>query len=85
MIEFSINDKIKKMFEDNKMDMLKLTDFLVILKKLNTELLNLIAKKKIIKESLGISQVSPKTFSKKKQNIIITEEQLEKLLEKLKK
>ena len=41
--------------------------------------------KKLIKEALGISQVSPKTFSKKKQNIIITEEQLEKLLEKLKK
>jgi hypothetical protein len=42
-------------------------------------------KKKLIKESLGDYQKSPKTFSQKKQNIIITEKQLEKLLEKLNK
>jgi hypothetical protein len=40
--------------------------------------------KKLIKESLGYKE-GKKTFSKKKQNIIITESQLEKLLEKLKK
>jgi len=42
-------------------------------------------KKKIIKESIGIKQPSIETFSIKKQNIIITESQLEKLLEKLQK
>ena len=42
-------------------------------------------KKKLIKESLNITVVSPKTFSEKKQNIIITEKQLETLLEKLNK
>jgi hypothetical protein len=41
--------------------------------------------KKLIKESLGYSQKGKKTFSDKKQNIIITESQLEKLLEKLQK
>ena len=41
--------------------------------------------KKLIKESLGYTQQVKKTFSNKKQNIIITESQLEKLLEKLKK
>ena len=41
--------------------------------------------KKLIKESLGYNQEGQKTFSDKKQNIIITEAQLEKLLEKLKK
>lgn len=41
--------------------------------------------KKIIKESIGDIQKGPKTFSEKKQNIVITEKQLEKLLEKLKK
>ena len=41
--------------------------------------------KKLIKESLGYNQQGKKTFSNKKQNIIITEAQLEKLLEKLKK
>jgi hypothetical protein len=41
--------------------------------------------KKLIKESLGDKQVSPKTFSQKKQNIILTESQLEKLLLKLQK
>jgi hypothetical protein len=40
-------------------------------------------KKKLIKESLGIDKTSPKTFSEKKQNIVLTEKQLEKLLEKL--
>ncbi len=42
-------------------------------------------KKKIIKESVGIKQPNIETFSIKKQNIIITESQLEKLLEKLQK
>lgn len=36
--------------------------------------------KKLIKESIGDKQKSPKTFSEKKQNIIITEKQLENLL-----
>jgi len=39
--------------------------------------------KKLIKESIGDFKSSPKTFSKKKQNIVITESQLEKILEKL--
>ena len=41
--------------------------------------------KKLIKESLGYTEPGKKTFSNKKQNIVITESQLEKLLEKLKK
>lgn len=41
--------------------------------------------KKLIKESVGINKNDPQTFSSKKQNIVITESQLEKLLEKLKK
>ena len=41
--------------------------------------------KKIIKESLGYNTKGEQTFADKKQNIIITEAQLEKLLEKLKK
>ena len=41
--------------------------------------------KKLIKETVGDNSFNLKTFSKKKQNIIITEEQLEKLLSKLKK
>lgn len=41
--------------------------------------------KKLIKESIGDVKKGPKTFSEKKQNIIITEKQLEKLLEKIKK
>ena len=41
--------------------------------------------KKLIKESLEIKEKNKKTFSNKKQNIILTEEQLEKLLLKLKK
>jgi hypothetical protein len=41
--------------------------------------------KKLIKESLGYKTEGKKTFSEKKQNIVITEAQLEKLLEKLKK
>ena len=41
--------------------------------------------KKLIKESLGYNTEGKKTFADKKQNIIITEAQLEKLLEKLKK
>jgi hypothetical protein len=39
----------------------------------------------LIKESVGINKNDPQTFSSKKQNIVITESQLEKLLEKLKK
>lgn len=39
--------------------------------------------KKLIKETVGDFKSSPKTFSKKKQNIVITESQLEKILEKL--
>jgi hypothetical protein len=34
---------------------------------------------------VGINKNDPQTFSVKKQNIVITESQLEKLLEKLKK
>ena len=41
--------------------------------------------KKLINESLNIDISSKKTFSNKKQNIILTESQLEKLLLKLKK
>jgi len=41
--------------------------------------------KKLIKESIGDSTKTPKTFSQKKQNIILTESQLEKLLLKLQK
>ncbi len=41
--------------------------------------------KKIIKEMLSIEKREPQTFSEKKQNIVITEKQLEKLLEKLNK
>ena len=41
--------------------------------------------KKLIKESLGYTNPVKKTFSIKKKNIIITESQLEKLLEKFKK
>jgi hypothetical protein len=41
--------------------------------------------KKIIKEAFNIKEGSKKTFSNKKQNIIITESQLEILLEKLNK
>jgi hypothetical protein len=41
--------------------------------------------KKIIKESLGDSSSSKNTYSSKKQNIVITENQLERLLIKLKK
>jgi regulator of extracellular matrix RemA (YlzA/DUF370 family) len=42
-------------------------------------------KKKIIKESVGNKEWSDKTYSQKKQNVILTESQLEKLLEKLQK
>jgi hypothetical protein len=42
-------------------------------------------KKKIIKETVGIQDVSIKNFGNKKQHIVITESQLEKLLEKLQK
>ena len=41
--------------------------------------------KKIIKESHGYTNTGKKTFSNKKQNIVLTESQLEKLLEILKK
>lgn len=41
--------------------------------------------KKLIKESLGYQTQGKKTFANKKQNIVLTESQLEKLLEKLKK
>jgi len=41
--------------------------------------------KKIIKESLDIKEMSKKTFSSKKQNIILTEQQLETLLKKFSK
>ena len=41
--------------------------------------------KKLIKESLGYTTKGKQNFADKKQNIIITETQLEKLLEKLKK
>jgi hypothetical protein len=41
--------------------------------------------KKLIKETLNIESDSKKTFSEKKQNIIITEKQLEYILTKLKK
>lgn len=41
--------------------------------------------KKLIKESLNLESDSKKTFSEKKQNIIITEKQLDYILTKLKK
>ena len=41
--------------------------------------------KKLIKESLGYKNEVKKSNSEKKQNIIITEKQLEKLLEYYKK
>lgn len=41
--------------------------------------------KKLINESLGYNISGKKTFSDKKQNIILTESQLEKLLVKLKR
>jgi hypothetical protein len=41
--------------------------------------------KKLIKESVGVNKKEQQTFSSKKQNIVITESQLEKLLEILKK
>jgi hypothetical protein len=41
--------------------------------------------KKIIKETFNIKEGGKKTFSNKKQNIIITESQLEALLVKLNK
>jgi hypothetical protein len=46
---------------------------------------NMKIEKKLIKESLGQNKKSIKTFSEKKQNIVITEEQLEKLLKILNK
>jgi hypothetical protein len=39
--------------------------------------------KKLIKESVGVNTQNKKSFSENKQNIVITEKQLEKLLEKL--
>jgi hypothetical protein len=41
--------------------------------------------KKIIKESVGDQNINKKSFSTKKQNIIITEAQLEYILSKLNK
>ena len=41
--------------------------------------------KKLIKESIGDNQKGTKTFSTKKQNIVLTEKQFEKLLEKIQK
>jgi hypothetical protein len=41
--------------------------------------------KKLIKESLGINKKFKETFSDKKQNIVLTEKQLEKLLIDLQK
>lgn len=41
--------------------------------------------KKLIKETLGYKNEGKKSYSEKKQNIIITEKQLEKLLEYYKK
>jgi hypothetical protein len=40
--------------------------------------------KKLIKETLNDKTLNVKTFSEKKQNIIISERQLENLLKKLK-
>ena len=45
----------------------------------------MIIEKKLIKESVGIDKKESQTFSDKKQNIVITEAQLEKLLEFIKK
>ena len=36
--------------------------------------------KKLIKESVGLQKIEPTTYSGKKQNIVLTESQLEKLL-----
>ena len=40
-------------------------------------------KKKLLSESLNLPKVNKKTFSDKPQNIIITEDQLERLIEKV--
>jgi hypothetical protein len=40
-------------------------------------------KKKILSESLNLKTNKVKTFSEKPQNIVITEEQLERLIEKV--
>jgi hypothetical protein len=42
-------------------------------------------KKKILSESLNLISNKVKTFSEKPQNIVITEEQLERLIEKINK
>lgn len=42
-------------------------------------------KKKILRESLEIKSNGVKTYSEKPQNIIVTESQLERLIEKLNK
>ncbi len=42
-------------------------------------------KKKLISEATGVNETSKKTFSSKKQNIVITESQLQNLLYKLSK
>jgi hypothetical protein len=41
--------------------------------------------KKLIKESLKIDEKGIKTYSEKKQNIVLTESQLETLLKKIQK
>jgi hypothetical protein len=41
--------------------------------------------KKLINETVGLQSQSKKTFSDKKQNIILTEQQIEELLKRLKK
>jgi len=40
-------------------------------------------KKKILRESLNVQNNGVKTYSEKPQNIIVTESQLERLIEKL--
>jgi len=42
-------------------------------------------KKKILNETLKIKSTSDKSFSKKPQNIVISETQLERLIEKINK
>jgi hypothetical protein len=42
-------------------------------------------KKKILRESLKVKNNGVKTYSEKPQNIIVTESQLERLIEKLNK
>ncbi len=42
-------------------------------------------KKKVLREAVNVESNNVKTFSEKSQNVIVTESQLERLIEKLNK